>query len=236
MKRLIILLFAVSLILSSCLKPVGSDLDSITSDLVTTPGSTEEKTTDTVADDTEITPDNEKEDETATSLPCLVGLYDELGAPGAYTRLSEWNEPWIAGKDIAVFDIIPSAEETLNNSSFQALWIAESNKISNNSFVKPYLLLEYSLKDGTKESVIITSWREAEDVISKGYIEVYLYDDIHQDGDWYSHLTEADTNDETVISSVKLTAGKNISLVESIVISAFIEGSAPAVVVVQNGK
>ena len=231
MKKLLVLLFAVSVLLSSCVKPVHkADEDSIVPE---SPKEDTEKVTDTEEPETVTEP---VKTEAAKPLPCLVGLYDELGAPGTYTRLTEWNDPWVQGKDIAVFDIIPSSTETLTDPSFQNLWKTESNKISPYSYVKPYLLLEYTLTDGTKESITITSWKEAEEIITKGYIEVYLYDDIHQDGGFYSHLTEADTNEETVISSVKLTAGENIALVESIVISAFIEGSSPAAVTVRNGK
>ena len=35
---------------------------------------------------------------------------------------------------------------------------------------------------------------------------MYLYDDINNNG-YYSHLTEEDINDNTIISSIKLTAG-----------------------------
>lgn len=233
MKKLLVLLAVISLLLSSCIKPIDSDVSDETvplTDAVTTEEFTKEEN-----EETTNVPETE-EAETEAPLPCLVGLYDELGAPGTYTRLSEWNEPWIQGKDIAVFDIIPSTEGTLNSPSFQTLWKTESDKISPDAYVKPYLLLEYTLSDGTKESFTITGWKEAEEVVTKGYLEVYLYDDIHQDGGWYSHLTEADTNEETVISSVKLTAGKNISSVESIVISAYIKGSSPATVTVINGK
>ncbi len=227
------MLVAAAIILSSCVKPIDSDITDETlpqTDAVTTDAATKAEN-----EETTNAPETE-EAETEAPLPCLIGLYDELGAPGTYTRLSEWNDPWIQGKDIAVFDIIPSSEESLTDPSFQNLWKTESDKISPDAYVKPYLLLEYTLTDGTKESFTITGWKEAEEIIAKGHIEIYLYDDIHQDGGWYSHLTEADTNEETVISSVKLTAGKNIASVESIVISAYIEGSSPATVTVTNGK
>ena len=173
---------------------------------------------------------------TEPPLPCLIGFYDELTVYGNYTRLSEWHEPWVLGKDIAVFDVIPSSEETLVGANYKKLWTEENNKISPDKLVKPYFLLEYTLKDGTEKSVEIRSYADAETVIAEGYLEVYLYDDIHQDGGWYYHLTENTSNGDSVISSFKLTAGKEIYSVSSIKLTAYIEGSSPAVIEITNGN
>ncbi len=174
--------------------------------------------------------------ETEPPLPCLIGFYDELTGNGTYTRLSEWNQPWVLGKDIAVFDVIPSSEETLKGNSYKALWTEQSDKISSKEMVKPYFVLEYTLKDGTVKTQEIRSYAEAEAVIDEGYLEVYLYDDIHQDGGWYYHLTESTTSEDSVISSFKLTAGKQIYSVESVKLTAFIEGSSGATVEITNGN
>ena len=174
--------------------------------------------------------------ETEPPLPCLIGFYDELSGNGTYTRLSEWNQPWVLGKDIAVFDVIPSIEEELTGYLYKKLWKAESDKISPEALAKPYFLLEYTLKDGTEKSVEIKSYADAEAVIAEGYLEVYLYDDIHQDGGWYYHLTESTSNEESVISSFKLTAGKSIYSVESIKLIAFMDGSSPATIEIVNGN
>lgn len=174
--------------------------------------------------------------ETEPPLPCLIGFYDELTMYGNYTRLSEWRQPWVLGKDIAVFDVIPSSEESLVGANYKKLWSAESAKVSPDALVKPYFLLEYTLKDGTEKSVEIKSYADAEAIIAEGYLEVYLYDDIHQDGGWYYHLTESTTNEDSVISSFKLTAGKEIYSVSSITLTAFIEGSSPATIEITNGN
>ena len=173
--------------------------------------------------------------ETEPPLPCLIGFYDELTGNGTYTRLTEWHEPWVLGKDIAVFDVIPSAEETLTGRSYKKLWTEESDKVSPESLARPYFVLEYTLKDGTEKSVEIRSYADAEAVCAEGYLEVYLYDDIHQDGGWYYHLTASTSNEQSVISSFKLTAGKGIYSVESIKLSAYMENSSPATIEITNG-
>lgn len=55
------------------------------------------------------------------------------------------------------------------------------------------------------------------------YIEVYLYDDIvHDSSTSYSHLTRSTFSDSTTVSSVKLVAGKHISEVSDLKLTAFL--------------
>ena len=155
-------------------------------------------------------------------LPDCVGLYDDLTESGTYTRLDKWESPWVSGQDIAVFDVIPSRESVIDGGAYRAMWLAESEKVSPGVPVTAHLLLEYSTTDGVHHSVALDTWRDAESAAEPGYLEVYLYDDIHQEeGTWYSHLTEDTTNAETVVSSVKLTAGSLIGEVTSIRLTAY---------------
>ena len=59
------------------------------------------------------------------------------------------------------------------------------------------------------------------------YIENYLYDDIHQvKGKWYNHLLPADNNADTILSSLKFTAGQKIDKVCSpMTVTAYIYSS-----------
>ena len=37
-------------------------------------------------------------------------------------------------------------------------------------------------------------------------MQIYLYDDVNQkDGAWYSHITEEEYNDNSILTSIKLT-------------------------------
>ena len=48
------------------------------------------------------------------------------------------------------------------------------------------------------------------------YVQIYLYDDINQvDDTYYGHLTDNNYNDNSIISSIKITAGSGIEHVES---------------------
>jgi len=65
--------------------------------------------------------------------------------------------------------------------------------------------------------------RSPKDIVHTEYLEVYLYDSIHhKPGEWYSHLLENQMKDETLITSFKLTPGKEISQVESITLKNFV--------------
>ena len=59
------------------------------------------------------------------------------------------------------------------------------------------------------------------------YLEIYMYDDIHvTPGVWYTHLEDSDMDDETIISSIKLTSGSKIAEVGDIILTAFIYDGA----------
>lgn len=155
-----------------------------------------------------------------------VGLYDELGEAGTYTLMESLVSTWNAGEDIVVFDLIPSNHTTISGSaSYKELWAHQAAVLGEEGTVKPYVILEYTLSDGSTVSREIRSYAEAEEEVAAGYIEVYLYDDVHQpDGTWYSHLTEYTTNNDTVISSVKLTAGAKIDSVSEVSLTACLDG------------
>ena len=226
MKKLLLLTLTLSLFLTSCSLFRSQRIEAPVDDVQTTAADTTftEETTEAETTQEETTKNEEP-------LPCLIGFYDDLQNNGTYTRLTEWHEPWIKGKDIAVFDVIPSTEESLYSASYKRLWKEESAKVKENELVKPSFVLEYTLLDGTTRSVEISSYEDSEMITDEGYLEVYLYDDIHQeDGVWYYHLTKDTTDESTVISSFKLTAGENIESVSSIILKAKIDGSSEAVI------
>lgn len=167
-----------------------------------------------------------------------VGLYDELGEAGTYTLMESLVSPWNAGEDIVVFDLIPSNHTTISGSaSYKELWKHQAAVLGEEGTVKPYVILEYTLSDGSTVSREIRSYAEAEAEVEAAYIEVYLYDDVHQpDGTWYSHLTEYTTNGDTVISSVKLTAGAKIDSVSEISLTACLDGKRGSKCVLVRGE
>ena len=54
------------------------------------------------------------------------------------------------------------------------------------------------------------------------YIQIYLYDDIHQEGTWYDHIKEEEVTEETLYTSIKLTGSTKINeIISPITITAF---------------
>ena len=232
--------FALILTFSMALTSCGILRDSETADMSTAASTPTEaaELTEAAADPeaTEATEASEDSAETENvqteqggELPeekAPVGLYDELGEAGTYTLMESLVSTWNAGEDIVVFDLIPSNHTTISGSaSYKELWAHQAAVLGEEGTVKPYVILEYTLSDGSTVSREIRSYAEAEEEVAAGYIEVYLYDDVHQpDGTWYSHLTEYTTNNDTVISSVKLTAGAKIDSVSEVSLTACLDG------------
>ena len=137
-----------------------------------------------------------------------------------------------AGVDIACYWVLPTNESDLSNVDYRDLWkkflsaslgVNGAPELGKGETPNP--------KTGFRLTVVTEEGEMTETVLSPSdidehiseYIEMYLYDDVnHPSGSWYSHLTEEEMTDETIISSVKLTTGKLSHLVKSVKLEAFI--------------
>lgn len=54
-----------------------------------------------------------------------------------------------------------------------------------------------------------------------GYMGVWVYDDLHQDGEFYIHITQAEVTDETLLTSIKLRPTPQSDAVENLKLRAF---------------
>lgn len=82
-------------------------------------------------------------------------------------------------------------------------------------------LLEYTTPEGNLSNLIL----RPSDISDKywDFIEVYIYDDVNQDVTaWHSHLLDEEINDETLVTSFKITAGERISEVSDMRLTAFL--------------
>ena len=130
-------------------------------------------------------------------------------------RVDSYKTKFTLGKDISVFTIYPSIEKQVKyngkyGDSFYEAW----NKINTDHSYKMGYRLGYSLDDGTKISHYI--FKPQDTMKYKQYIKIYLYDDYtHRNDSWYSHITDEEYNDNTYLTSIKLTPGTEISKVTS---------------------
>lgn len=154
--------------------------------------------------------------------PGVVGLYipAEDGTKGRkLVTLFECKR--VAKQDIDCFEVLASQDDYVSGSSFSGMWKKawEDSAAEENSKVGFHI--QFDLNDETSVSRTILKPSDAKDFYD--YLEIYLYDDIHQTpGVWYTHLEDGDMGEETVISSIKLTSGAQIDQVGDITLTAFV--------------
>lgn len=145
-----------------------------------------------------------KEEVYEDANPLKVGLYTR--GNGKYTLWHEYQTSITPSKDINTFQILPTNEEQLSYSGryvnfIEPLW----NNVETD--YKLGIILDYELNDGTKIKHVI--YDPSNTLEYQDYIQVYLYDAIaHKNDKWYSHITNEEFNENSYITSFKLTAGK----------------------------
>ena len=152
----------------------------------------------------------------------VIGLYIPRDGSGKRELISTFTGPWEQGKDIDCFEAIASQEPTLSGGSFRRIWQAQWARYPQADAYKIGFTLSFTLASGEEVHRTILSPADITEDVTR-YVEVYLYDDVHQQaGVRYSHLLETEINEQTVITSVKLTAGQEIAQVQAIELQAFV--------------
>ena len=154
--------------------------------------------------------------------PNCVGIYIPAeDGMSSRVRLAEFSSVRTAKKDIDCFEIMAATEDKLTGSSFRAIWQQTWGQHTDNEGAKIGFWIDFSLPKGMRVHRQILKPSDAKAFYD--YLEVYLYDDVHQTpGVWYTHLEDKDMKEETVITSIKLTAGSKIADVGDITLTAFI--------------
>ena len=128
--------------------------------------------------------------------------------------------PWKKGEDIGSFEVIPSDAQELEGEFFGDIFGAAWTAFPDANSCKIGYTLRYTLDDGSEIKYTMLSPKHIEHT---EYIECWLYDDYHRKPHkFYSHLKPGSMKDETLITSIKLTAGKQIGHVTDIWLTAFI--------------
>ena len=147
----------------------------------------------------------------------IVGLYDRSG--NTLSLKKEYNGPITVKKDITTFQVFFSQEEnvTYQNQKYGEFYYNTFKELNPENKYKVGFNLSYELNDGTKISQNI--FNPSTTQTNYDYIEVYLYDSFkHRNDSFYSHIEENEYNDETCITSIKLTAGSKFDDIKSKVI------------------
>ena len=156
------------------------------------------------------------------SIPNVVSFYTPQGKNySPRVRMGDsYAGPWKKGKDIGSFEVIASDEAILDGSFFGDIFGAAWKAFPDAGRCKIGYTLRYTLDDGSEIRYTMLSPKHIEHT---EYIECWLYDDYHvKPHQFYSHLKGSSMKSDTLITSIKLTAGKQIGHVTDIWLSAFI--------------
>lgn len=141
---------------------------------------------------------------------------------GTFEKASDAKSEWSYHKDIASFYLFPdnADEKGFLYEGFKEYWNQLWQSYEDTESAKIAYEITIILTDGTEIVKTLTKPSDADDIYD--YIEIYVYDDLHQlPGAWYSHLTDDKMNDDTIMNSIKITSGVNVNLVTKVELKAF---------------
>jgi len=152
--------------------------------------------------------------------PIKLGLYKYYGRVKERELIKEYNATWQYHQDISSFEVYYTNEEFITNSRLKDTFDNYKNNYVNIDNYKIGYQINFLTNDKEYNKTILSP-KDTEEFFD--YLEIYLYDDYHREpGVWYSHTLEEEMNDETLLTSIKLTAGKLISEIKSdISVTAF---------------
>ena len=156
------------------------------------------------------------------SLPDVVSFYTPQGKSySPRVKMGDtFTAPWKKGEDIGSFEVIASDEDLLPGDFFGDIFGKAWKSFPDADRCKIGYTLRYTLDDGSE---IRYSMLAPKHIEHTEFIEVWLYDDYHREPhQFYSHLKDSQMKSDTLITSIKLTAGKEIGRVTDIWLTAFI--------------
>lgn len=156
------------------------------------------------------------------SRPDVISFYTPQGKSySPRVRMGDtYTAPWKKGKDIGSFEVIASDEALLDGDFFGDIFGAAWTAFPDSGSCKIGYALRYTLDDGTEIRYSMLSPKHIEHT---EFIEVWLYDDYHREPhQFYSHLKDSQMKSDTLITSIKLTAGSQIARVTDIWLEAFV--------------
>ncbi len=169
----------------------------------------EEKTLTRPSNDGEIKKAEEPKYVDSNSI--IVGLYKYYGSAKNRELINDYQTKWVYHQDISSFEVFYSNEKVLPGKRLKTLF---DECLANYENAQNYRIgYEIKFKTADKQyRQTVLSPKDTE--IFFDILEIYLYDDYHREpGVWYSHTTEEEMKENTLLTSIKLTAGKNIDLI-----------------------
>lgn len=162
----------------------------------------------------------EEKNEYMDNNPLEIGLYKYYGRNKNRELITEYANNWNYHQDISSFEVFYTNEQSITGNYFQDTFKYYYDKYENIDNYKIGYLISFITIDGEINKMILSP-KDTEEFYN--YLEVYLYDDYHREkGVWYSHTTEDEYNNNTLLTSIKFTAGKNVKeIISDISLMAF---------------
>ena len=157
---------------------------------------------------------------TPEGMPNVVSFYTPKGKSySPRVRMGDtFPARWKRGEDIGSFEVIASDAQELDGSFFGDIFGAAWRAFPGSDGCKIGYTLRYTLDDGSEIRYTMLSPKHIEHT---EFIECWLYDDYHREPhQFYSHLKGV--KGDTLMTSIKLTCGRQISRVQDIWLTAFI--------------
>lgn len=148
--------------------------------------------------------------------PISLGLYQNTN--GNRTLLTSYSSPFTQYLDIISLEVYYTKDTSFSGNQ-KKLW---NQYYQNYDNITTYKIGYHIYFETTTEPIdkVILNPSDVESFFD--YIQVYLYDDIHQESNWYSHLTQEEVTEETRLTSIKLTASTKVTEITSpITVTAF---------------
>lgn len=153
-----------------------------------------------------------KEPEYVDTNPVKIGLYNT--ASSKRVLLKTFEGKWTKKKDIETFTALFTNEPSVSNGYIQNVFYEYYNKYENPSNYHIGYHIKFIIDTGeTLEKTILTP-KDTE--VLYDYLETYMYNGPQKKiGQWYSHVTEEEYTDATILASIKLTAGSLMDKITS---------------------
>lgn len=169
--------------------------------------SSSKKTNQTKENDSIKTTSEEKEDikeKYIDNNPIKLGIYMYYNSNTDRKRLNEYTTDWILNVDLCSLEIFYTNEDNIPGDKIKNLWTEYKNKYENIEKYKIGYNIDFDTKNNGHINKNILRPIDTEEIYS--YMQIYLYDDINQkDEAWYSHITDEEYNENSILSSIKLT-------------------------------
>lgn len=157
---------------------------------------------------------------------CGIYIYDENNACREFVS-DVYESKWESGSDIMCFEVINTHEQTIPGRVFKYMWEPVWFTADDSGQYRIGYCVDFVInnsQNGQKTNVRKMIFEPKDTLEYKEYMEFYLYDDYHQTpGVWYSHVEQNQYDDETLLTSIKFTAGKNVAAIDGeVALTAFI--------------